>query len=178
MIIILNFLTGYFPEVSLAAEGNQKLQETKSAVGYSSDFSQAYATAIVFANLCHYKFDMIRSFIPTLLISPQCFAVFFYDCVADIMLLKYCLWSEYTLVFLWTVLHYPSFYPPSWGDLGIDGVPFGFCDNVAGSSIMVDDKEFHFGESLQSPVFKRANPLRGRPKCDGRIKPDKGIVLK
>ena len=83
-----------------------------------TEFSQAYATAIVFSFLCYYKFGMRRSFIPSLLVSPQAFAVFFYDCIEHMMISKACLWTEYTLVFLWSVLHYPIFYPPSWHDLG------------------------------------------------------------
>ena len=177
MTIILNFLTDYVPDVSLAVKGKKELKKKWSVLGENTAFSQAYATAIVFAFLCHYKFGMKRSFLPTLLISPQGFAVFFYDCIEDIMISKHCLWTEYTLVFLWSVLHYPTFYPSSWRDLGIEGVPFGYFDNLPGKSRLVYEKEFYFGESLRSPVFKRDYPYRGRATCDWRVKPDKGILL-
>ena len=176
IIIILNFLTD-FPDVSLAVEGKKRLRTSWSLLGKKTPFSQAYATAIVFSYLCHYKFGMKRSFIPTLLISPQAFVAFFYDCKEDIMISKYCLWTEYTLVFLWTVLHYPAFYPPSWEDLGIEGVPFGYLDNLPDDSRLLHEEEFYFGESLQSPVFKRMSPFLGRPTCDWRTKPDRGILL-
>ena len=104
MIVILHFLTGYVPEFSLAVEDKRRFNEGWPVQIEKTCFSQAYATAIVFSFLCHYKFGMKRSFRPTLLISTQGFAVFFYDCKEDIMISKYCLWSEYTLVLLWTVL--------------------------------------------------------------------------
>ena len=132
---------------------------------------------LFFSFLCHYKFGMKRSFIPTLLISPQAFAVFFYDCKKDIMISKACLWSEYTLVFLWSVLHYPIFYPSSWLDLGIESVPFGYLDNMHHDYRFLDENEFYFGESHKSSVFRRTHPFLGRPRCDLRAKPDKGVFF-
>ena len=76
MIVILNFLTGYVPEFSLAVEDKRRFNE---------GWPLQIATAIVFSFLCHYKFGMKRSFIPTLLISTQGFVVFFYDCKEDIL---------------------------------------------------------------------------------------------
>ena len=178
MIIVLNFLTGDFvPELSIAEEGKRIMKEEWSLLGGRTHFAQAYATAIVFSFLCHYKFNMKRSFIPSLLISPQAFAVFFYDCREDIMISKACLWSEYTLVFLWSVLHYPIFYPSSWLDLGIESLPFGYLNNARTDFKFIDEKEFHFGESLKSPAFRQTNPFLGRPICDLRDKPDKGVVF-
>ena len=177
MIFILNFLTDYVPEFSLAEEGKRRLNEEWSLLSERTHFSQAYATAIVSSFSCHYKFDMKRSFIPTLLISPQAFAVFFYDCKKDIMISKACLWSEYTLVFLWSVLHYPIFYPSSWLDLGIESVPFGYLDNMHHDYRFLDENEFYFGESHKSSVFRRTHPFLGRPRCDLRAKPDKGVFF-
>ena len=77
VIIILNFLTGFVPELSLAVEGKRKMRQDCSLIGQMTEFSQAYATAIVFSFLCHYKFGMKRSVIPSLLESPQAFVVFF-----------------------------------------------------------------------------------------------------
>ena len=147
MVIILNFLTDCVPEFSHAVDGKRRPNEEWSLLGERTNFSQAYATAIVFSFLCHYKFDMKRSFIPTLLISPQAFAVFFYDCKKDIMISKACLWTEYTLVFLWSVLHYPIFYPSSWLDLGIESLPFGYLDNVRHDFRFLDENEFYFGKA-------------------------------
>ena len=71
MIIISNFLTGDFvPELSTTLEGKRWMNREWSLVGERTHFAQAYATAIVFSFLCNYKFDMKRSFIPSLLISP------------------------------------------------------------------------------------------------------------
>ena len=106
-----------------------------------------------FSFLCHYKFGMKRSFIPTLLISPQAFAVFFYDCKKDIMISKACLWSEYTLVFLWSVLHCPIFYPPSWPKLGNVTLPFGYLRSVRPDFSGIGENQFHFGESLKSSAL-------------------------
>ena len=143
-----------------------------------TEFSQAYATAIVFSFLCHYKFGMIRSFIPSLFISPQAFAVFFYDCISDIMISKACLWSEYTLVFLLSVLHYPIFYPPSWRGLGKVAPPFGYLGGVLRDLRYTGENHFHFGESLNSSVFSRKHPFIGRPRCDARRRPDTGVFFK
>ena len=169
IIIILNFLTGDFvPELSITQW---------SLLGEDTPFAQAYATAIVFSFLCYYKFNMKRSFIPSLLISPQGFAVFFYDCKKDIMLSKACSWNEFSLVFLWTVLHYPIFYPSSWHELGIESLPFGYLNNAEKGYNHLGEKEFHFGKSLRSPAFRRVNPFRGRLVDDVRVKPDKGVVF-
>ena len=177
IIIILNFLTDYVPEFSLAEEGKRRLNEEWSLLSERTHFSQAYATAIVFSFSCHYKFDMKRSFIPTLLISPQAFAVFFYDCKKDIMISKACLWSEYTLVFLWSVLHYPIFYPPSWPKLGNVTLPFGYLRSVRPDFSDIGENQFHFGESLKSSAFSKEHPFLGRPVCDARQRPDKGVFF-
>jgi len=80
MIVILNFLTDFVPELSVAVEDKRMIKQEWSLLGTMTEFSQAYATAIVFSFLCHYKFGMKRSFIPSLLLCPQGFAAFFYDC--------------------------------------------------------------------------------------------------
>lgn len=178
MITILNFLTDFVPELSVAVEGKRKIKQDWSLHGGMTEFSQAYATAIVFSFLCHYKFGMRRSFIPSLLVSPQAFAVFFYDCIDDIMISKACLWTEYTLVFLWSILHYPIFYPPSWRDLGKVTSPFGYLGGVLPDFSHIGENQFHFGESLNSPVFEREHPFTGRPRCDARQRPDMGVFFK
>ena len=132
---------------------------------------------LFFSFLCHYKFGMKRSFIPTLLISPQAFAVFFYDCKKDIMISKACLWSEYTLVFLWSVLHYPIFYPPSWPKLGNVTLPFGYLRSVRPDFSDIGENQFHFGESLKSSAFSKEHPFLGRPVCDARQRPNKGVFF-
>ena len=76
-VTISNFLTDFDPELSVAVEGERKIKQDWSLHGGMTEFSQAYATAIVFSFLCHYKFGMRRSSIPSLLVSPQAFAVFF-----------------------------------------------------------------------------------------------------
>jgi len=90
MIIILNFLTGNLPELSVAEESERVIEKKWSLLGSSTEFSQAcmYATAIVFSFLCHYKFGMKSSFIPSLSLSPQGFAVFLYDCKEYVMISK------------------------------------------------------------------------------------------
>ena len=101
--------------------------------------------------------------------------MFFYDCKKDIMISKACLWSEYTLAFLWSVLYYPVFYPSSWHDLGIESPPFGYLNNISADFEFLDEEEFHFGESLKSSAFRQTNPFLARPVCDLRDKPDKGV---
>lgn len=130
----------FVPELSVAVED-------RSLHGGMTEFSQAYATAIVFSFLCHYKFGMRHSFIPSLLVSPQAFAVFFYDCIEDIMISKACLRTEYTLVFLWSALHYPIFYPPPWHDLGKVTHPFGYLGGVLPDFSHIGENQFHFGET-------------------------------
>ena len=176
MIIILNFLAGNFPELSVAVESKRVIKKEWSLLGTSTEFSQAYATAIVFSFLCHYKFGMKRSFIPSLLVSPQGFAVFFYDCKEDVMISKACSWSEYSLVLLWSILHYRIFYPPMWAELGNITPPFGYLGSVRPDFRYIDEHEFYFGESLNSPVFKKTHPFAGRLADDVRM-PDKGIAI-
>ena len=159
VIIILNFLTGFVPELSLAVEGKRKMRQDCSLIGQMTEFSQAYATAIVFSFLCHYKFGMKRSFIPSLLVSPQAFAVFFYDCKEDIMISKACLWTEYTLVFLWSVLHYSAFYPPSWPKVGKEALPFGYLHSVRPDFTDIGENQFLFRESLNSSAFRKEHPF-------------------
>ena len=178
MMIILNFLTGDFvPELSIAMEGKRRIFKGLSLLGDRTPFAQAYATAIVFSFLCHYKFDMKRSFIPSLTISPHGFAVFFYDCISDIMLSKACLWSAYNLAILWSVLYYPYFYPSSWHDLGIESLPFGYLNHGKAGFQFLDKREFHFGKSANSQAFRRVNPFEGRLGCDLYDIPDIGIVM-
>ena len=111
--IFLNFLTSIFPELYVAEEDKSVIVKEWSLLGTSTVCSQAYATAIVFSFLCHFKFGMKNSFIPSLVLSPQGFAVFFYDCKEGVMIVRACSWSEYSLVLLWSVLHYRIFYPPA-----------------------------------------------------------------
>ena len=177
MIIILNFLTDYVPELSVAVEGQTKIRQEWSLLGGGTRFSQAYARAIVFSFLCHCKFGMKRSFIPSLLIFPEGFAVFFYDCIEDIMISKACQWSEYSLVLLWSVLHYRIFYPPSWADVGNVTLPFGYSVSVNPNFRYIDDKEFYFGESLNSPAFKRTYPVEGRLTDEVRMR-DESVFIK
>lgn len=176
MIIILNFLTGNLPELSVAVEGERVIEKEWSLLGTCTEFSQAYATAIVFSFLCHYKFGMKSSFIPSLLVSPQGFAVFFYDCKEDVMISKACSWSEYSLVLLWSVLHYRIFYPAMWAEVGNLTPPFGYLGSVRPDFRYIDEHEFYFGESLDSSVFKKTHPFAGRLADDVRI-PDEGITI-
>ena len=176
MIIILNFLTGSFPELSAAVEDKRVVKEEWSLLGTSTEFSQAYATAIVFSFLCHYKFGMKCSFIPSLLVSPQGFAVFFYDCKDDVMISKACSWSEYSLILLWSVLHYRVFFPPMSAEVGDITPSFGYLGSVQPDFRYIDEHEFYFGESLNSSVFKKTHPFAGRLEDDVRV-PDKGITI-
>jgi len=63
---------GNLPELSVAEESERVIEKEWSLLGSSTEFSQAYmyATAIVFSFLCHYKFGMKSSFIPSLSLSP------------------------------------------------------------------------------------------------------------
>lgn len=167
---------GILPELSVAEEDKRVSEKEWSLLGTSTEFSQAYATAIVFSFLCHYKFGMKSSFIPSVLLSPQGFAVFFYDCKEDVMISKACLWSEYSLVLLWSVLHYRIFYPATWAEVGNITPPFGYLGSVRPDFRYIDEQAFYFGESLNSPVFKKTHPFAGRLEDDVRI-PDNGITI-
>ncbi|XP_020630576.1 uncharacterized protein LOC110067570 [Orbicella faveolata] len=166
----------FVPELSVAVEDKRMIKQEWSLLGTMTEFSQAYATAIVFSFLCHYKFGMKRSFIPSLLLCPQGFAVFFYDCKEDIMIAKACQWSEYSLVLLWSVLHYRIFYPPTWPRVGNVTLPFGYLNSVRPDFRYLDENKFHFGESLDSPVFRKTHPFAGRLRDDVR-RPDKGVFI-
>ena len=93
------------------------------------------------------------------------------------MISKACLWSEYTLVFLWSVLHYPIFYPPSWPKLGNVTLPFGYLRSVRPDFSDIGENQFHFGESLKSSAFSKEHPFLGRPVCDARQRPNKGVFF-
>ena len=148
-----------------------------SLLGTNTEYSQGYAAAIMFSFLCHYKFWMKSSFIPSLLLAPEGFAVFFYDCKEDMMICKACRWTEYSLVLFWSILHYRLFYPPTVAMEADKTPPFGYIGSVRPDLRYLGEEQFYFGESLNSPVFAKAHPFAGRLEDDVR-RPDKGLKIK
>ena len=76
------------PHGSTVVEGKNNVAENWSLFG--SHFSQAYATAVTFSYVYHYKLSAetnsaCPSFLPTVQISPRGYQIFIYDCLQDVM---------------------------------------------------------------------------------------------
>ena len=152
------------PHGSTAVEGKKIASENWSLFG--SHFSQAYATAVTFSYVYHYKLSAetnsaCPSFLPTVQISPRGYQIFIYDCLQDVMFANNFFWTRSTLICLWAILHHRLFFPAQLdSNLGNRVSKFGYNNN--GSPLFKKRHELLFGESVRSQYFIRAEPEDGR----------------
>ena len=152
------------PHGSTAVEGKKNVGENWSLFG--SHFSQAFATAVTFSYVYHYKLSAetnsaCASFLPTVQISPRGYQIFIYDCLQDVMFANNFFWTRSTLICLWAILHHRLFFPAQLdSNLGNRVTKFGYYNN--GSPLFEKRYELLFGESVRSQYFIKAEPEKGR----------------
>ena len=152
------------PHGSTAVEGKKNIGENWSLFG--SHFSHAFATAVTFSYVYHYKVSAetnsaCPSFLPTVQVSPRGYQIFFYDCLQDVMFANNYLWTRWTVIYLWAILHHHLFFPAQL-DSNLDNrlTKFGYGNN--GSPLFENRHELLFGESVRSLHFMKDEPKCGR----------------
>ncbi|XP_068708988.1 uncharacterized protein [Montipora foliosa] len=148
---------------------------------FGSHFSQAFATAVTFSYVYHYKLSAETnsacpsflptvqvsprgyrpSFLPTVQVSPRGYQIFIYDCLQDVMFANNYFWTRSSLILLWAILHHRLFFPAQLdSNLGNRVTKFGYGNN--GSPLFENRHELLFGESVKSQDFIRPEPVSGR----------------
>ncbi|XP_068694519.1 uncharacterized protein [Montipora foliosa] len=144
-------------EESVVEEGNWSL--------FGHHFMQAFATAVTFSYVYHYKLSAetnsaCPSFLPTVQVSPRGYQVFIYDCLQDVMVANSFLWTRWTLIYLWAILHHHLFFPAQLdSNLGNRLTKFGYGNNS--SPLFRNRRELVFGESVRSLYFIKREPEHG-----------------
>lgn len=155
------------PRGSTVVEGKKNIGQNRSLFG--SHFSQAFATAVTFSYVYHYKLSAetnsaCPSFLPTVQVSPRGYQIFMYDCLQDVMFANNFFWARSTLIYLWAILHHRLFFPAQLdSNLGNRVTKFGYNNN--GSPLFENRYELLFGESVRSQYFIKAEPEDGRMSC-------------
>ncbi|XP_068727458.1 uncharacterized protein [Montipora capricornis] len=151
------------PYGSIAVEGKKNVGDWSL---FGSHFSQAFATAVTFSYVYHYKLlaetnSACPSFLPTVQVSPRGYQVFIYDCLQDVMFASNFSWSRWTLIYLWAILHHHLFFPAQLdSNLANRVTKFGY--GTTGSPLFKNRRELVFGENVRSLHFKRREPQYGR----------------
>ncbi|XP_068698795.1 uncharacterized protein [Montipora foliosa] len=149
---------------SIAVEGKKNVGERWSLFG--SHFSQAFATAVTFSYVCHYKLSLESnsaspSLLPTVQLSPRGYQVFIYDCLEDVMFANSFFWNRWTLIYLWAMLHHRLFFPAQLdSNLSNRLTKFGYGSDD--SSLFENRHELLFGKSVRSLHFVNDEPEYGR----------------
>ena len=145
-----------FPEASLAAiEGKNEIL---------GSCGRGFATSITLSVTCHYGFPFKVSLAPTIQVSPKGFKVFLYDCTSDDMLAQTFFWSRSSLIFLWAILHFTLFFPPTINkkaDPTIFSFGYGYKSRgfeASGGFHALKQDQFYFGLHRKSREFRRKKP--------------------
>ncbi|XP_068746482.1 uncharacterized protein [Montipora capricornis] len=135
---------------------------------FGSYFSQAFATAVTFSYVYHYKLSAktnsaCPSFLPTVQVSPRGYQIFIYDCLQDVMFANNFFWTRSTLIYLWAILHHRLFFPAQLdSNLGNRVTKFGYGNNRYGCPLFENRHELLFGQSVGWQDFIKAEPVYGR----------------
>ena len=166
-MILLLWQDFLFCVLPTAVEGKKNIGENWSLFG--SRFSQAFATAVTFSYVYHYKLSAetnsaCASFLPTIQVSPRGYQIFIYDCLQDVMFANNYFWARSTLIYLWAILHHRLFFPAQLdSNLGNRVNKFGYKNN--GSPLFENRYELLFGQSVRSQYFIKPEPGDGRMSC-------------
>lgn len=131
-------------------------------------FGQGFATAVTYSFIYHYGHSFEASLVPTIQVSPEGFQVFLYDCRTDVMLAQSFLWERSSLIFLWAILHYFLFFPPTINTKAATSLySFGYgyrsggLKTVEGFHALKKD-QLYFGLHRNSKEFQKKNSQFGR----------------
>ena len=117
--------------------------------------------SITYSFIYHYGHSFKASLVPTIQISPEGFQVFLYDCRSDVMLAQSFLWERSSLIFLWAVLHYFLFFPPTINTKATTSIySFGYGYRSGGFETVesfhaLKKDQFYFGLHRNSKKFQK-----------------------
>ena len=149
---------------STVVEGKKNIGQNRSLFG--SYFSQAFATAVTFSYVYHYKLSeetnsACPSFLPTVQVSPRGYQIFIYDCLQDVMFAGNFFWCRSSLIYLWAILHHRLFFPTQLdSNLGNRVTKFG-CGGKS-SPFFENRHKLLFGASVRSLSFMKPEPENGQ----------------